>query len=69
MAHGRLVADGQPIASYDDELAAALRTTTRQAVAGRAAVGLTQRVAAARAARSFAASPWAGCSQSVGLAE
>ena len=32
MAHGRLVAydpDGQPIASYDDELAAALRATTR----------------------------------------
>ncbi|MGC4864239.1 glycosyltransferase 87 family protein [Micromonospora sp. DT53] len=32
MAHGRLVAyasDGQRIASYDDELAAALRTTTR----------------------------------------
>ncbi|MET7946718.1 glycosyltransferase 87 family protein [Micromonospora sp. NPDC005324] len=32
MAHGRLVAyasDGRPIVSYDDELAAALRTTTR----------------------------------------
>ncbi|MFF0176210.1 glycosyltransferase 87 family protein [Micromonospora profundi] len=71
MAQGRLVAyasDGRPIASYDDELAAALEYD--RSVGGRGeGGGGAQRVAAARAARSFSASPGAGCSQSVGVAE